>query len=198
MGTPDNFLGCQSFAVLVVYSQRSHTRRVVWETTRCHDSRPTEGTWKCVEDGRVWMAITAHQGNFQRVTKLLKVLHMKDLQFFPLGVLPKQLGRGSNIFMSAHTSLLYNKQSALLHWGHFFFKAYEVNQKLLCKCRDISVCPMYIFAVLFTEFKPSKAEPFDPTEITKRKGDFREKIKTSVFIWNSKCSPPWLLCRRPA
>lgn len=71
------------------------------ETTRCHDSRPTEGTWKCAKDGRVCTAITAHQGKFQRVTKLLNVLHMRELQFFPLLSSLKSRG-GEETFLCLH------------------------------------------------------------------------------------------------
>lgn len=101
MGTSEGFLRCQSLAILVVFSQRSDTKRVVWETTRCNDSRSTEGTWKCAEDGGVWIAITAHQGNFQRLAKLLKVLHSIDLQLFPLVSSLKSLG-GEAAFLCAH------------------------------------------------------------------------------------------------
>lgn len=101
-GTPANLLGCQSFALMVVFSPRSDAQRVVRKTTRCRDSRPTEGTWKCAEDGRVWMAITAHQGRFQRVTKFLKVLDMKDLQFFLLVSSLKSKGVEAAI-LCAHT-----------------------------------------------------------------------------------------------
>lgn len=113
-GTPTNLLECQSFALMVVFSARSDTQRVVRETTRCSDSRPTEGTWKCAEDGRVWMVITAHQGEFQRVTKFLKVLHMKDLQFFLLVSSLKSKGVEAKV-LCAHSrtliiTLLKNKQ----------------------------------------------------------------------------------------
>ena len=52
------------------------------------------------------MAITAHQGKFQRVTKLLKVLLMKDLQFFPLVSSLKSRG-GEATFLCLHTHHCY-------------------------------------------------------------------------------------------
>lgn len=64
------------------------------------------------------MAITDHQGTFQRVTKLLRALHMIDLLFFPLVSSLKSRG-GEATFLCLHRHHHYtinSPQVALLRW----------------------------------------------------------------------------------
>lgn len=65
------------------------------------------------------MAITAHQGNFQRVTKPLNVLCIIDLQFFPLVSSLKNRGVEAR-FLCAHRHH-YTINCELFIAGDFFF-----------------------------------------------------------------------------
>lgn len=65
------------------------------------------------------MAITDHQGRFQRVTKLLKVLHMIDLQFSPLVSTLKTGGGGEAAFLCLHRHHHYTINYKLFFTGGF-------------------------------------------------------------------------------
>ena len=137
------------------------------------------------------MAITAHQGEFQRVTKLLRALHMIDLQFFPLVSSLKSQGGEATVFMTAHHH--FTIKYMLVFTGDFF-KCMKLIKTHIWNAEAFQPVRLtYLRWCLLTG-----AQAKYSTTIRSRWNNRNETLKTesvSVFIWKSSL---WLLCCRPA
>lgn len=81
MGAPEDLLGCQSVASLVVFFQRSDTKGSLSRPRDVMIQKPRRGNESVRKDGGARIAITAHQGTFQRVTKLYCICEIYSLSF---------------------------------------------------------------------------------------------------------------------
>lgn len=146
----------------------------------------------CAEDGRVWMAITAHQSKFQRVTKLLKVLHMIDLQFSPW-CLPEESGWGRNI-LCLHRHHHYTINYKPFFTGGDFSKFMKLIKTYIWNAEAFqSVQRTYLLYCVLTATQAKYS-----ITIWSHWNNRNKTKSVSVFIWNSKSFSLWLLCCRPA
>lgn len=127
------------------------------------------------------MAITAHQGKFQRVTKLLRALHMIDLQFFPLVSSLKSQGGEATFFMTAHHH--FTIKYMLVFTGDFF-KCMKLIKSYIWNAEAFQLVQLtYLRWCLLTA-----AQAKYSITIWSHWNNRNETLKTksvSVFIWKS-------------